>query len=297
MLLDILHETHYQYRPAVETAQHLAYLTPRAHAGQQLQSHAIAVTPAPVLQKSDADVYGNTRTFFSFQAPHDTLTVSAHSQVQTLAQQQPESHIAWEAARDALRYQAGQAFEPASEFVYASPYVPRHPDFAAYARQSFTPGAPLLEAVCHLMQRIHKDFEYQGQSTEVNTPALSAFHARRGVCQDFAHIMLACLRSLGLPGRYVSGYLLTQPPPGQAKLIGSDASHAWLSVYLADLPEGQRWCDFDPTNDRWAWHAPGEDYATLAFGRDFGDVSPLKGVIHGGASQTLSVAVTVQALA
>ena len=147
------------------------------------------------------------------------------------------------------------------------------------------------------MQRIHTEFRYEGQSTQVNTPALQAFHARHGVCQDFAHIMLACLRSLGLPGRYVSGYLLTQPAPGEAKLIGSDASHAWVSVYLGDLPDGARWCDFDPTNNRWAWHAPGPDYATLAIGRDFGDVSPLKGVIHGGASHTLTVAVTVQALA
>ena len=296
MLLDILHETHYQYHPLVETAQHMAYLTPRAHAAQQPISHALAITPTPALQKSDTDVYGNTRTFFSFQAPHDTLVVSAHSQVRTEVHTLPKSTVAWEAARDALRYAAGAPFDAASEFVYASPYVPRHPDFAAYARSSFTPGVPLLEATCHLMQRIHSEFRYEGQSTQVNTPALQAFTERRGVCQDFAHIMLACLRSIGLPGRYVSGYLLTQPAPGEAKLIGSDASHAWVSVYLADLPEGSRWCDFDPTNNRWAWHAPGADYATLAVGRDFGDVSPLKGVIHGGASHTLSVAVTVQAL-
>ena len=144
-----------------------------------------------------------------------------------------------------------------------------------------------------LMERIHSDFTYESQSTQINTPALQALEQRKGVCQDFAHIMLACLRSMGLPARYVSGYLLTQPPPGQVKLVGSDASHAWVSVYVGDLPEGQRWVDLDPTNNRWGWYAPGVDYVTVATGRDFGDVSPLRGVIHGGASHTLRVGVTV----
>lgn len=296
MLLDVLHETRYRYRPVVETAQHMAYLTPRSHAGQQLVSHALAIAPFAAQQKDNEDVYGNTRTFFSLQIPHDALVVSSHSQVRTREYALPHSEIAWETAREALRYQAGAPYDAASEFVYASPFVPRHPDFAAYARPSFAPGIPLLEATVHLMQRMHTDFRYESESTEINTPALQALQERRGVCQDFAHIMLGCLRSLGLPARYVSGYLLTEAAPGQTKLVGSDASHAWISVYLADLPEGARWCDFDPTNNRWAWHAPGADYVTLAIGRDFGDVSPLKGVIHGGASHTLSVAVTVQAI-
>jgi transglutaminase-like putative cysteine protease len=274
----------------------MAYLTPCSHAGQSLLSHALAVYPSPALQKNAVDVFGNARTFISLQVPHDTLVVTAHSQVRTMACTQPQSAALWETTRETLRYQAGAVFDAASEFVYASPFVPRHPDFAAYARTCFEPGGTLLEATCALMQRIHTDFTYESQSTEVNTPALEALLARRGVCQDFAHIMLGCLRSLGLPGRYVSGYLLTQPEPGQIKLIGSDASHAWVSVYLADLPEGARWCDFDPTNNRWGWHAPGEDYVTLATGRDFGDVSPLRGVIHGGASHTLTVSVTVQEL-
>lgn len=296
MLLDVLHETRYRYRPAVETAQHMAYLTPRHHAGQDLVNHTLTVLPLDAQQKNSADVYGNTRTFFALQVPHETLLVSAHSLVRTHAHPLPQSEIAWETTRDAMRYQAGVAFDAASEFVYASAFVPRHPDFAAYARPSFATGAPLLEATIHLMQRMHSDFRYESESTEINTPALQALQERRGVCQDFAHIMLGCLRSLGLPARYVSGYLLTEPAPGQTKLVGSDASHAWISVYLADLPEGARWCDFDPTNNRWAWHAPGPDYVTLAVGRDFGDVSPLKGVIHGGANHTLSVAVTVQAI-
>jgi transglutaminase-like putative cysteine protease len=180
--------------------------------------------------------------------------------------------------------------------VFASAFAPREAEFAAYARPSFGPGRGLLAAATDLMRRMHADFVYESQSTQVNTPALQALAQRKGVCQDFAHILIACLRSLGLPARYVSGYLLTQPAPGVARLRGSDASHAWAAIYVPDLPEGQRWCELDPTNNRIGWHSPGEDYVTLATGRDFGDVSPMRGVIHGGASHTLTVGVTVEPL-
>ena len=152
----------------------------------------------------------------------------------------------------------------------------------------------MLAAAQDLMRRIHTDFVYESQSTQVNTPAREALAQRKGVCQDFAHIMIACLRAMGIPARYVSGYLLTEPAPGTVKLKGSDASHAWVSVYVPDLPPDERWCDLDPTNNRSGWHSPGEDYVTLATGRDFFDVSPIRGVIHGGASHTLSVGVTVE---
>jgi transglutaminase-like putative cysteine protease len=148
----------------------------------------------------------------------------------------------------------------------------------------------VLEAANELMERIHADFEYETEATEVNTPALEALAIRKGVCQDFAHIMLASLRSLGLPARYVSGYLLTQPPPGQARLVGSDASHAWVSLYLpGEGAAAGSWADLDPTNNR----PPGEDYVTVATGRDYSDVSPVRGVLHGGANHTLNVAVSV----
>lgn len=149
---------------------------------------------------------------------------------------------------------------------------------------------PLLLAAQNLMARLHADLSYETQSTEVSTPAVDALAQRKGVCQDFAHIMIACWRAMGLPARYVSGYLLTTPPPGQPRLVGSDASHAWVSIYVPDMPEGARWCDFDPTNNR----LPGDDYVTLATGRDFADVSPIRGVIHGGAQHTLEVRVTVE---
>jgi transglutaminase-like putative cysteine protease len=167
--------------------------------------------------------------------------------------------------------------------------VPRHDNFLAYARPSFTSGRPLLEAAHDLMERIHSDFVYEPEATDVSTPALEALEMRRGVCQDFAHVMLACLRSLGLPARYVSGYLLTEPAPGRPRLVGSDASHAWVSIYLPGMDGSGEWSDLDPTNSR----APGEDYVVLAIGRDYSDVSPIRGVIHGGARHELHVAVTV----
>ena len=294
MHLQVTHETRYDYLPPVEVAQHMSHLQPLTTATQTLLSHALHITPEPAQHLRTVDVYGNTRCFFSLQTAHSQLQVVAHSRVATSARSLPASTVAWEQARAQFRFAAGSAYDPASEFVFASPYVPRNADFAAYARPSFTAGAPLLLAARDLMRRIHTEFIYESESTEVSTPALQALAQRKGVCQDFAHIMIACLRALGLPARYVSGYLLTEPPPGVARLIGSDASHAWVSVYIPDFPCGARWCDFDPTNNQGGWGAPGEDYITLAIGRDFGDVSPLRGVIHGGAKHTLHVGVTVE---
>lgn len=301
MLLQITHDTHYRYMPAVEIAQHMAYMKPCNHAAQTVLDHSLNVNPQPAQMREMTDVYGNSRNFFSMQTPHEVLSVVAHSLVSTQASEIVHGLLSWEKVRELFRYRVGGAFNAASEFVFASPFVPRHSEFANYARPSFAAGVPLLEAVVNLMQRIHTDFTYESQSTQINTPALQALAQRKGVCQDFSHIMIACLRTLGLPARYVSGYLLTQPAPGEVKLIGSDASHAWVSVYVPDLMneqgvvQSQRWCDFDPTNDRWGWHSPGQDYVTVAQGRDFGDVSPLRGVIHGGASHRLTVGVTVSA--
>jgi transglutaminase-like putative cysteine protease len=243
--------------------------------------------------REGCDVYGNVRNFFSLHTPHQELRVRAQSQVRTSYAELPQSTLGWEDQCERFRYQAGAAYDAAAEFVFPSPYVPRHADFANYARPSFPAGVGLLEGVTDLTQRMHREFRYASQSTQITTPAREALAQRTGVCQDFAHIMLACLRMLGVPARYVSGYLQTQAAAGSPKLVGRDASHAWVSVYLADFPDEQRWCDFDPTNNRWGWHAPGMDYVTLAVGRDFGDVSPLRGVIHGGSNHTLAVAVTV----
>ena len=294
MNLQVTHETRYKYAPAVETAQHMAYLQPVNTGFQRLLSHTLTISPTPAQVRHTQDVFGNTRCFFSLQTAHTVLTVVAQSRVCTRASAPPASRISWEQTREIYRYRSGQRFDAATEFVFASPFVPRHPEFSAYARPSFAPGVGVLAAAQDLMQRIFRDFTYESQSTQINTPALEALAQRKGVCQDFAHIMIACLRAAGVPARYVSGYLLTQPAPGTVKLKGSDASHAWVSVYVPDLPPDQRWCDLDPTNNRAGWHSPGVDYVTLATGRDFADVSPIRGVIHGGASHTLSVGVTVE---
>jgi len=300
MHLRITHETLYDYTPAVETAQHVAHLQPLDTAHQTLLQHRLDVTPAPAQMTPGEDLYGNRRVFFSLQSPHTQLRVVATSEVRTRAPEAVDSRIPWETLREQYRYHSGAAWSAAAEFSFPSARAPRHEAFAAYARPSFGPGVTALAGARDLMQRIHADFRYETASTEVNTPPLEALAQRKGVCQDFAHIMLGCLRSLGLAARYVSGYLLTRPAPGQPRLVGSDASHAWVSIFLPDLPaaqEGQGWYDLDPTNDRHGWGTPGEDYVTVATGRDYADVSPIRGVIHGGSQHTLAVAVTVEPVA
>jgi transglutaminase-like putative cysteine protease len=289
MLLHVLHETAYDYVPSVRSAKHMAHLKPADTASQRLLRHSLTIDPAPARCTEHIDVYGNTRSFFSLQFSHEALRVVSESLVSTSVPVLPRDSLPWEDVVERLRYHREMPYDPAAEFSFASPYVPRDEAFADYAQASFAPGRPLLEAARDLMHRIHADFEYETAATDVSTPALEALALRKGVCQDLAHVMLGCLRSLGLAGRYVSGYLLTEPAPGQPRLVGSDASHAWIAVYLprSDGPGG--WADLDPTNDR----AAGEDYVTLALGRDYSDVSPIRGVIHGGANHSLRVAVTV----
>ncbi len=299
MQLRIVHETRYDYSSPVVLSQHMAHLCPLHDPdgpnGQRLLDHTLRVTPLPTQTGDGVDSFGNRRAFFALQEAHDQLDVVADSLVDTQAPQPLPASPPWQRVREHFVYRAGAAYEAASEFGFASPYVPVDDTLADYARDLFTDDAPLLEACEALMARIHRDFTYRSGSTEVNTPVLEALERREGVCQDFAHVMIGCLRSLGLPARYVSGYLLTVVPEGQQRLVGADASHAWVSVYapaLDGVGPGS-WCDFDPTNDRCGWGSPGEDYVTLAYGRDFGDVSPLRGVIQGGGSHNLHVGVTV----
>lgn len=296
MHLEVTHETRYDYLPPVEVAQHMAYLRPWDTVAQELLSHDLQVEPRPAQQTEAVDVYGNRRTFIALQTPHAQLRVVARSTLRTHTRPMPASTVAWEQVRERFRYRADAVYDPAAEFVFASQHVPRSTEFAAYARPSFPAGVSMLDGALDLMHRIHAEFTYDNRSTQINTPAQQALAQRKGVCQDFAHIMIAGLRSMGLAARYVSGYLLTEPAPGTPRLLGSDASHAWVSVLLPDLPADARWCDFDPTNDRWGWGLPGEDYVLLALGRDYADVSPIRGVIHGGANHQLSVAVTVSRL-
>ena len=297
MRLRITHDTRYRYEPPVLTAVHMTHLTPPPTRCQDRLDARLQVHPQPASITESLDIYRNVRTFFEIASPHDELLVRASSLVETHAPDPVGSTLAWDAVRDSFVYHVGAEWHPAAEFIYPSHYVHPGEVCADYARPSFPPGRPLIDAARELMQRVHQDFTYASRSTEINTPAAEALAQRRGVCQDFSHVMLACLRSLGLPARYVSGYLLTQPPPGQPRLVGSDASHAWVAVFLPDVAAqhgGHGWYDLDPTNDRHGWGAPGEDFVRLAVGRDYADISPMRGVIHGGAGHELDVGVTVE---
>jgi transglutaminase-like putative cysteine protease len=286
----ILHETHYRYAAPVSLAQQLAHLWPRTCPCQRTLSQQLLVSPPPCHRQDALDVFGNPLTRLVFERPHQELKVSARLQIEVLARPSldVQASPAWEAARIALTY-SGKGLLPgvleATRFRFESPYVHLKQVFTDYAADCFSPGRPLLAAVDGLMQKIFNEFSFDATATQVNTPLLQVLEERRGVCQDFAHLMLACLRSMGLSARYVSGYLLTQPPPGQPRLVGADASHAWVSVYCPR----QGWVDFDPTNNI----RPALEHITLAWGRDFADVSPLRGVILGGGSHDPEVQVTV----
>jgi transglutaminase-like putative cysteine protease len=305
MKLRITHETLYRYDPQVVTAQHVAHLEPGNSACQTCLSHTFSTLPEAHRISRNQDAFGNHRFYWSLPMAHSTLQVNAQSvletyplpDAQTAALDPWAATLTWTQAQQAFQFVAGHASDEATAFAYASHHAPIDLAFKRYAQISFVPGRPLLAAVHDLMQRIHAEFKYESQSTEISTPALTVLADKRGVCQDFAHVMLACLRSMGLAARYVSGYLLTEPPPGQARLIGSDASHAWVSLRVPNAQAAggaESWYDFDPTNNRSGWCSPGTDYVQLGVGRDFADVSPLRGVLQGGANHTLQVRVTVE---
>jgi transglutaminase-like putative cysteine protease len=289
MLLRIRHETRYDYDPAVVMAQHLAHLSPVDGPGQVVVSHDLQVSPPAAYSPERIDTFGNRTLPFTVPFSHEALRVVADSVVQTHPPEALPEGPNWMDAVDRMTYRAGAPYDPASAFTHASPLVPRDPELAAYARQVWPEDGALLEATRELMRLIHTDMAYRTGSTAVDTPVLEALRQRKGVCQDFSHLMIGCLRSLGLAARYVSGYLMTHPPEGQQRLVGADASHAWVQVYAPDAG----WMDFDPTNNCAGWGRPSESHVTLAIGRDFGDVSPLRGVLQGGGQPRLTVGVTV----
>lgn len=294
VVLEILHETTYDYELAVSLAHHLAYLQPLSDAHQRLLAHELQVDPQPARCRDGRDVFDNSCCHLTLLKPHRRLSVIARSRVWVAPRftgLEPEASPPWEAVRDRLRYVAGAPFDPAVEFVQPSPYLPRWDDLGDYAAPSFPPGRSLAAGAIDLMQRIHGDFRYEVRSTEVDTPVAEAFAQRRGVCQDLAHVMAGALRLLGLPARYVSGYLRTRSAAG-AELVGADASHAWVQVYAPGTPgvPADGWLDLDPTNDI----IPGVDHVRIAIGRDYGDVAPLRGVIRGGGQHRLTVGVTTR---
>lgn len=293
-VLEVLHDTTYRYAAEVSLAHHVAYLRPLDMAHQKVDGFRLSVKPRPGTERTFRDAYGNARTHFSLDQPHTRLVVRASSRVEVSPRYDgldPASTAAWERVADGMVYRSGTWPTRGTEFTFPSPFVPRHRELGQYAATSFRRGVPIAVGAIDLMRRIRRDFEYASDATDVSTPVLEAFNARHGVCQDFAHVMIGGLRALGLATRYVSGYLLTRPPPGKPRLIGADASHAWVSVWCPDDSGDGFWLDLDPTNDV----VPSTSHVTLAVGRDFGDVSPLRGIIRGGGSDhSLSVGVTVR---
>ena len=284
----VTHRTEYVYDDEVTASYGRAYLTPRDVPGQWTRQARIDVTPAPDLLTQAEDFYGNRTAYVEVHTPHERLSVTATSEVVV---DRPVPDLAsidgwtWERAADAV---AADPADPvaARGFLLPSPQIGHVAGIAAFAAVTFPPGRPVGEAVRALVARIHADFAYEPGATSVATPLADVLRRREGVCQDFAHLAVACLRRVGLPARYVSGYLETQPPPGQPRLQGADASHAWLSVLLPELG----WVDVDPTNDRLV----DDDYVVTAWGRDYTDVPPLKGVIFTESTKsTLKVAVDV----
>lgn len=289
MIYEIRHKTTFTYEDVVSVSHHVLHLTPREHARQHCHVAKLVVYPQPSLDSAGVDYFGNPVRYLTLKEPHERLVVDARARVEVLPPPTPldlEASEPWESVRAKLL--GGPVLE-AYEFSFDSPYAIGNEDVHRYARDSFTPGRPILAAAMDLTTRIFDDFEYRGGVSDVSTPVRDVFAMRKGVCQDFAHLQLACVRSLGLAARYVSGYLLTHPPAGKEKLIGSDASHAWLSVWAGSAG----WVDFDPTNNM----IPALEHITVGWGRDYGDVSPINGFIVGGGSHQVSVGVDVSPVA
>ena len=290
LLHEITHTTAYEYVGSVALSHHLLRLSPRASLRQRCLNHQLSIDPPPAALSAHGDYFGNTAHFISIERPHNRLVITSRSRVAISPAFTPEPGETphWESVRAGCRGDhSGLALE-AHEFTYASPLVPLVAEFADYAEPSFPKERPVLEAVADLSRRIHHDFKFDTAATSVTTPISEVFKQRRGVCQDFAQFEIACLRSLGLPARYVSGYLETDPPPGQPKLRGADASHAWVSFYSP----GIGWLDVDPTNNCF----PSLRHIVIGWGRDYSDVCPVRGVLMGSQSQALRVSVDVLSL-
>ncbi len=286
----IVHNTTYEYVDSAEACHNLVRLQPRTLRGQLCRETRLTIDPAPASLHSYLDYFGNRVHSFAVYEPHQKLSITAESHV--AIERGPDGELpaspAWEDVRSILRLDRSEEVTQALEFVFDSPYIRTSMTLRGFAEEHFAAERPLCEAVLALTRSIHQHFVYDPDATTIDTSVEDVLEKKRGVCQDFAHLQIACLRSLGLSCRYVSGYLRTDPAPGKPRLIGADASHAWLSVYLP----GGGWIDFDPTNGCLA----NDRHITIGWGRDFHDVSPVKGVVHGGGDSTLTVSVDVQPL-
>ncbi len=290
MLYKSIHTSIYDYREPVSLCHNVLHLPARSGPWQARRSSELRISPPPSVMTERIDFFGNTATFATIEEPHRELSVTAVNIVEIAPVSAPMAELTppWEFVREQLRTEVGVDVLAASQFVFDSPYVATGDRFAAYAAPSFLPGRPILAAVLDLTARIHADFRYDPSATTIATPIKEVLEQRHGVCQDFAHLQIGCLRSLGLAARYVSGYLVNRTPPGRARPVGAEASHAWVSFFCP----GFGWIDLDPTNNQ----IPYDRYIVLAWGRDYDDVSPLKGVILGGGNHTVKVTVDIAPL-
>lgn len=288
MRFEISHRTTYSYRRPVAQSQHLVHLKPRQLVGQSVIHHSLLIDPAPVKRTEISDYFGNQAVLLRIEDEHTEFIVHARSTVEIENAPTPSLSRtpAWEDVAQMVS-QPGADLDPAIlQFTCPSRHTPVSRDILRFAQISFPPRRPVLSGAMDLTERIFHEFTFDPAATDISTPVARVLQQKRGVCQDFAHLGLAALRALHIPARYVSGYLLTRPPPGQAKLKGTDASHAWLSVYAPQTG----WVDFDPTNGI----IPAGEHITLAYGRDYEDISPVSGVLLGGGDQIMTIAVDVE---
>ena len=284
----ITHRTLYEYTAPVTVSHHVTRLEPRPSHTQACEKFSLQIFPEPTLRKARSDYFGNRLCFFAIQEIHDRLEIVSTSRVKVEVKNilPPEISLPWEIVAGLFRDPVFPEVVEPFQFVFDSPQIRASLELADYAAESFGKDTPLLAGAADLTRRIFQDFKFDPKATTVATPLEEVLEKRRGVCQDFAHLGIACLRSLGLPARYVSGYLRTHPPAGQPRRIGADASHAWFSVFCPDTG----WVDFDPTNNV----QPAEEHITVAYGRDFGDVSPVAGILTGGGDHDVKVSVDVE---
>lgn len=287
------HRTTYRYSEPVTLSHQQLHLTPRHLAYQRIRVHEVAITPAPTYRRERTDAFGNPVTEMAIEASHTTLEIVGRSVIEVGGRESPEADKTgpWENVREALAYRAGWRPDPevleAARFLFESPHARVKRDLRAYASDCFWPGHSVLAAAQGLMDKIHGEFKFDPEATTTTTPVMTFFEQKRGVCQDFTHFMISCLRSTGLAARYLSGYLVPRSTPGKQQPVGAEASHAWVALFIP----GNGWVELDPTNNV----LPSLGHITLGWGRDFSDVTPLRGVINGGGEQKLTVKVTVEA--
>lgn len=289
MLYSVEHITQYNYHEQVSLCHNIAALSPRDTDSQVCKSFNLIISPIPEILEEYEDFYGNKLYYFVIEQEHESLTVTVKSQIEKIKVDAPQSYPteSWETVRDLIRNSLGE-FSGERQFVHATEITMATPEIKKYAEQSFVKGRSVFDAAFDLTQRIYKDFKFSSGFTTTSTPLSVVMKERKGVCQDFAHLAIACVQSMGLPARYVSGYIETIAPEGKEKLTGVDASHAWLSVYIPQVG----WVDFDPTNNK----VPDEQYITIGWGRNYFDIVPLKGVIMSSNTHELKVSVDVKRL-